>query len=335
MNNMVNKEKPLKKKFVLRADILPLIAKIDRNTVITIAPVALLLVIALVLGSITPNFLTIRNGINVLEQASVLALIAMGLSAVLITGGTDFSIPANLSLGAVIGAMYMRNGGNPIIGSAIMLLTCILIGLINGLSVSRLRIIPFVQTLAIAYIATGTSTALTGGVSVSNIPEGFINTIQYRVMGIPVYSLITIVLVIIIYFLFKKSIFGRWLYAVGTNNRAARVSGIPTSNVILGAYVFSGLMAGIGAIISVGRLLSASAIMAGDNLIMDIIASAVVGGVSIFGGVGNPLGAALGALLVILISNSMNMMRVSYFLTLVIKGLIILIFVWINSRNKK
>jgi ribose transport system permease protein len=190
-----------------------------------------------------------------------------------------------------------------------------------------------VQTLAMAYIASGTSTALTGGISVSNIPEKFVDVIQFKVFDIPVYSLIAIVLAIIFYVLIKKSYFGHWLYAVGINDRAALVSGIPTKNVQFGAYVFSGFIAGLGAIISVGRLLSASAIMAGDNVIMDVIASAVVGGVSIFGGVGNPLGAALGALLVTLISNSMNMMKVSYYLTLVIKGLIIIIFVWINSRN--
>lgn len=310
--------------------------KIDRRVILTIAPIALLILIAIILGIFTPNFMTVGNAKNVLEQASVLALLAMGLTAVLISGGIDLSIPANLSLGAVLGAIYMRGGGTPIVGAAIMILSCTFIGVINGFSVSKLKIIPFVQTLAMAYIASGTSTALTGGVSIANIPESYIDTIQFKIMGIPAYSLLTIGIAVLLYFLMKDSFFGRWLSAVGTNDRTARISGIPTKNVIFGAYVFSGFMAGIGAIISVGRLLSASAIMAGDNVILDIIASAVVGGVSsTVGGIGNPLGAALGALLVTLISNSMNMMRVSYFLTLMIKGLIIITFVWINSRKEK
>ena len=147
--------------------------------------------------------------------------------------------------------------------------------------------------------------------------------------------MIVIVLTIIFYVVMKQSFFGRWLYAVGTNARASRVSGIPSSRVLFGTYAFAGFTAGLAAVIIAGRLMSASALMAGDNVVLDVISSAVVGGVSIFGGIGNPLGAALGALLITLISNSMNMMRISYYLTLMIKGVFIIVFIWLNSLRRR
>jgi ribose transport system permease protein len=308
--------------------------KIDRNTFLTIGPIIILVIITLVLGLFTENFLTIRNGINVLEQASVLALLAMGATAVLIAGGIDLSMPASLSLGAVVGAIYMRDGGNQVLAAVIMVMVCILIGAVNGYAVAYLKMIPFVVTLAMQFVAVGAATALTGSISIANLPMTFIDAVQFRVLGVPIYSIIVIILTILFTSLLTRSFFGRWLLAVGTNPKAARVSGIPSNSVIFGAYLFAGLTAGLAAIISVGRLMSASALMAGDNLVLDVLASAVVGGVSIYGGAGSPLGAALGAFLITLISNSMNMMRVSYYLTLVLKGAVVVIFIWLNSLRK-
>lgn len=308
---------------------------LDRNTILTVVPILTLVIIALILGLFTKNFLTIRNFINVLEQASVLALLAMGITAVLVSGGIDLSLPANLSLGAVVGAIYMRGGGDLIVSALIMIGVCVLVGAVNGLAVSYLKMIPLVVTLAMQFVAVGAATALTGSISISDLPMTYIDAVQFRVFGVPIYSIIVIFLTIVFFLVMTRSYFGRWLYAVGTNPKAARVSGIPSNSVIFGAYVFAGFTAGLAAVISVGRLMSASALMAGDNLVLDVIASAVVGGVSIFGGIGNPLGAALGALLITLISNSMNMMRVSYYLTLVIKGLVIIIFVYLNSLRRK
>ena len=328
---MVKKEKASKEKEVPKQEKSSFLSKINRDTILSIGPIAILGVVVIILGFTTENFMTLNNGINVLEQASVLALLAMGLTPVLITGGIDLSMAANLSIGAVLGALFMRGGGNPFVGALIMVVTCTLIGMFNGFAVSTLRIIPFVVTLATQFVAIGAATALTGGVSVTVDSMAYVDTVQYRLFRIPVYSLITILLVIILYIIMKKSFFGRWIYAVGTNERTARVSGIPSKKVILGSYGFAGFMAGLAAVVSAGRLLSASALMAGGTVVLDTIAAAVVGGVSSFGGIGTPLGAALGALLITLISNTMNMARVSYYLTLVIKGLVIIVFVWLNS----
>jgi ribose transport system permease protein len=333
---MVKKEKTSKKKEVPKQEKSSFLSKIDRDKILSIAPIAILAVVIIVLGFTTENFLTLNNGINVLEQAAVLALLAMGITPVLITGGIDLSQAANLSIGAVLGALYMRDmGGNPFVAGLIMVVTCTLIGMFNGFAVSTLRIIPFVVTLATQFVAIGAATALTGGVSVTVASNEYIDAVQYRLFRIPVYSLITILLGILFNVIMTRSFIGRWIYAVGTNDRAARVSGVPSRKVVFWSYTFAGIMAGLSAVISAGRLLSASALMAGGTVVLDTIAGAVVGGVSSFGGIGTPLGAALGALLMSLISNAMNMARVSYYLTLVIKGLVIIIFVWLNSRREQ
>jgi ribose transport system permease protein len=133
----------------------------------------------------------------------------------------------------------------------------------------------------------------------------------------------------------RRTLFGRWLYAVGVNVRAARTSGVPTSRVIFLTYVVSGAFAGLTAIILSARLGSASANMGNDGVVLDIVSSAVVGGVSIYGGIGSPLGAVLGAIFITVISNSMNMMQVSFFTGLMIKGIVIIAFVAFDSLRKR
>jgi len=307
--------------------------RISRDQVLTILPIAILAIIVIILGFFIPNFMTVRNIINVFEQTSALALMAMGITAVLIGGGIDLSLPANLALSAVVGAIYMRDGGNPQMAGLIMVVAGLLTGMVNGFAVAYLKMIPFVVTLAMQFIAIGAATWLTESVSIANLPMSFVDVVQYRLFKVPVHVMIVIVLTIIFYVVMKHSFFGRWLYAVGTNSRAARVSGISSNLVFFGTYVFAGFTAGLAAVITAGRLMSASALMAGDNVVLDVISSAVIGGVSIFGGIGSPLGAALGALLITLISNSMNMMRISYYLTLMIKGVFIIAFIWLNSRR--
>jgi ribose/xylose/arabinose/galactoside ABC-type transport system permease subunit len=156
-----------------------------------------------------------------------------------------------------------------------------------------------------------------------------------RIWIIPVPVIFLFVMTAFVMILVRKSLYGRWLYAVGTNARTARVSGIPTDRVIFGTYVLSGFFAGMAAIIVTARLESASVTMGPDSFVLDIVSSAVVGGVSIYGGVGSPMGAVIGALIITLISNSMNMMRVSYFYTLLFKGCIIILAVALDALRKQ
>src|SRR3972149_336004 len=263
-------------------------------------PLIMLAVIIIVIGILSPNFLTARNAINILRQSAALGLMAIGMTAVLVGGGIDRSLPSVMAFSGILGAMYMRDGGNPVLAAAIMIVVGTLSGCINGFAVAYLRMIPFVVPLAMMNIAMGASIWITESVSVAPINQGFIDVVMAKFSIIPIPVIFVAIVTILAQALMKNSLFGRWLFAVGTNARAARVSGIPTTPVIFGTYAFSGFMAGMAAIVVVARLMSAAPTMGEEGVVLDIVSSAVIGGVSIYGGVGSPLGAVVGALFITL-----------------------------------
>lgn len=307
----------------------------NRDVILRFLPAIVMLIIIIVMGLTVEHFMTQRNVVNILRQASALGIMAIGMTAVLVTGGIDLSIPSNMAFGGILGAMYMRGGGDPVVAAIIMMVTCATVGALNGLAVARFRMIPFVVTLSMMYVMEGAAVWVTEKVSVTGLHEGFINFVIGQTLGIPHPVIMLAAVVAITWAIFHRSYWGRWLYAVGINVRTARVSGIPTRQVTFAAYVFSGLCAGIAAIIITGRLASASAVMGQSGNVLDIVASAVVGGVSIYGGSGSPVGAAIGAVLITLISNSMNMMQVDYYVTLVVKGIVIITVIALDTLRKR
>lgn len=297
-------------------------------------PLLVLTVLILLIGLTVPNFMTGRNMVSVVRQSASLGLMAIGMSVVLIAGGIDISIPSVMALSGIFGAMYMRAGGSPVISVLIMLGVGVTAGIINGFAVAYLKMIPFVVTLAMMAIATGANTWLTKSVSITGVDMTFVDAVMGRVLGIPIPIIILVVAAVLMWFLMRRSIYGRWLYSVGTNERAARVCGVPTDRVVFGTFVTSGLFAGIAAVVVTARLASASSTMGNDGIVLNIIGASVVGGVSIYGGVGNALGAAVGAVFITLISNSMNMMGLSFMAGLVVKGLVIILVVAVDSIQK-
>ncbi len=308
---------------------------VRKDLIIRYLPLVVMLIVFVYMAFTVEHFMTERNLINIFRQASALAIMAVGMTAVLITGGIDLSIPSNMAFGGILGAMYMRDGGDPVVGSLIMVITCSLVGAFNGFAVAWLRMIPFVVTLSMMYVMEGAALWVTEKVSVVISDQAFLGFVKGRFLGIPDPVIIMAVVVAVAWLVFHKSYLGRWLYAVGINSRTARVSGVPTRQVTFGAYVFSGFCAGIAAIVITGRLASASASMGQSGIVLDIVASSVVGGVSIYGGSGSPLGASLGAVLIALISNSMNMMHVEYYTTLVIKGIVIITVIALDTLRKR
>jgi len=282
-----------------------------------------------------PRFFTVNNFINIVVQTSTVSLLAIGVTFVLITGGIDLSLPSIMAASAVIGASYIQQGGSPVIGALIMVLTAVACGTVNGLAVSKARMIPFVVTLSTMVVASGLAVWYTKAESISGLPDSYIDTITGHIGPIPVPAVLLILFAVLAHFLLSRSIFGRWVYAVGVNERTARVSGMPTSRVLLSVYVISAFFSGIGAIVLTARLGSASASMGGDTLVMDVISSAVIGGVSIYGGVGSIPGAVLGALFITIISNSMNLLGISYYTTLMIKGLVIILITALDTLRPR
>lgn len=298
-------------------------------------PYIVLIVVFVVISLLVPYFLTASNILTVLLQTASLAILAIGQAAVLILGGIDLSMPGVTALGAILGAMYMRSGGNLVVGGLVMILVPTALGFINGLSVSYFKMIPFVVTMAMQAITIGAATMITNQISIS-VPDKFCDAVLTKLGGISLPIIIVLIITLFLQFILIKTYYGRWLYATGTNIRTSKVSGVPTKKVVLAGYTFAGLMGGVAAIIMTSRLYAASPQMGKDSVAMDIIASAAVGGVSTMGGVGTAVNAVVGAIIITLISNVMNMANVSYYLTLVIKGIIIVTFVAIdaNSRNK-
>ena len=291
--------------------------------------------VAIVLAFVVPYFLTVRNVVNVLTQSSTLGLLSIGMAVVLIIGGIDLSLTAVMALSGILGAIFMRAGGNPVLACVIMIAVGTMAGSVNGLAVANLRMIPFVVTLSMQAIATGASIWVTNALSVAGIPDSFIHTVLAKVWIIPVPVIVLLVVTLLCELLLRNSLFGRWLYSTGTNIRAARVSGMQTTRILFGGYAFSGMMAGLVAIIVTARLSSASGTMGSNSLLLDVISSTVIGGVSIYGGSGSAVGVMIGALFITLISNSMNFLHVPYYLTLILKGTVIILVIALDSGKRR
>ncbi len=298
-------------------------------------PIGLLFIILVALSLFVPYFLSIKNFVSILMQSAALGLMAVGLTAVLITGGIDLSIPSLMSFSAVLGAMYMKAGGNPVVASLLMVGVATLGGCVNGAAVAYLKMIPFVVTLSTMAVFGGASIWITNAVSVTGIPRSFITFIMQDIWIFPLPVVAFIIVTVIVQLFLTRSIYGRWLFAVGTNIRAARVSGIPAQRVLFGSYVFSGLIAGLAAIVTTAWLGTAGGTIGSEGVVLDVVSSAVLGGVSIYGGAGTALGALVGTILIKLISNSLNFLQASYYMTLVVKGIVIVAFVAIDSLFRR
>lgn len=299
-----------------------------RKATVVLVPLMVALALLAVMQWQAPNFFRPNNLINILVQTSSLGVMAIGMCIVMIGGGIDLSIPANMAFAAVIGALAMRWGVPA--GIAVMLLTGTGIGVFNGIAVAIFGMTPFVVTLATMTVVGGATVWITNSQSISDFPEIFFDIMLARPGGIPVSVILLVAIALIASAVMSSTVFGRWLYAVGLNPRAARVARVPLERVLLSTYAISGLLAGLAAAMLTARLGSASANLGNDGVVLDIVSACVVGGISIYGGSGRPIGAVLGALFIILIGNSLNQLGVSYFMNLVVKGVAIVAFICLD-----
>ena len=306
-----------------------------RSSWIRIVYFATIIVILGYLALTVDNFATVQNLTNVLNQSAVLGLLAIGMTFVLIGAGIDLSMPANMAFSAIIGTMYMNSGGPIFIAILLMLAVSATIGLINGFSTGWLQMIPFVVTLAMMTVVFGASVWITKSVSVTGVNVALVDFFAMKFGPIQVSVIGLVLATVIASVIAGKSTFGRRLYATGINPRAARAAGINTRNIIMATYVISGLMAGISGVFIISRFGSASANMGTDQIVLDVVSAAVVGGVSIYGGVGKPFAAVLGAIFITAISNATNLMGIEYSTTLVIKGVIIIFFVALDTARRR
>lgn len=292
-----------------------------------------LLIICIIISVITPRFLTIANLRNVLTQLSINAVIAAGMTFVILTGGIDLSVGSIVAICGAVAAMLAKSTGNVFIAVLAALILGAIIGLLNGLIIAKGKLQAFIATLATMTVFRGATYVYTSGTPVSGLGQSFMVIGNEKVLGIPIPVIIMILIFAASYYLLNQVRYGRYVYALGGNEDSARLSGINTQRIKTLVYVISGVMAAIGGIIVTSRIGSASP-NAGSGFELDAIAAVVLGGTSLSGGEGSVLGTIIGALIIGVLNNGLNLMNVSPFYQLIVKGLVILFAVMIDKKSK-
>jgi inositol transport system permease protein len=293
-----------------------------------------LLLIGGALSVATPNFLTVPNLVNVARQISLNGILAVGVTFVLLTGGVDLSLGSLVALTGVVAASFAHPGAYPVVVPVAMgLLAGTACGAANGLVITRGRVAPFIVTLGMMTVARGLALVFSGGKPVSNMSPAM-TAIAGDVAGIPIPVLILAVVALLAWLFLTNTRLGRHLYAVGGNENAARAAGINVAGVKLFAYTVCGLLAGLAGIVLAARITTGQP-NAGIAYELDAIAAVVIGGTSLSGGVGTIGGTILGALLMGVINNGLDLLDVSSYYQQIVKGVIIVGAVWLDRRSAR
>jgi ribose transport system permease protein len=314
------------------------------------AALASLLALTAVFSAVSPAFFTLGNGMTVALQVTSIAYLGIAATCVIITGGIDLSVGAVLALAGVVAALLVKAGLPVWVSMSGGLLVGALCGAINGLCVTWLKLPPFIATLGMMLVARGVALQITDAKAIGGLGEGFAelgNGSLWRIAkvgddgfpdvlfpGIPYPVLLMIVLAIAVAVLLNRTRLGRHLYAVGSNTEAARLSGVEVRGVTLFAYVLSGALAGLTGCVLMSRLVTAQP-SEGLMYELDAIAAAVIGGTSLSGGVGSISGTLIGAFVIGILRNGLNMGGVSAFVQQIIIGLVILLTVWIDQMRHR
>ena len=295
------------------------------------------IVLVIILMILSPNaFAKPRNLINVVKQASINGVLACGMMFVIIAGGIDLSAGSVVALSGVVAAYLAQMQGIPIILPILGALgTGALIGLINGFGAAYAELPPFIITLATMSIVRGAALILSGGSPVFGLQEQFEGIAGISIANvIPILVLYFLLIAVFSGFILNKTVFGRHVYAIGGNSITAKVSGINVKSMLLRVYVICGVFSGIAGLLIASRTMQGSPTV-GVGYEMDAIAAVVIGGVSMSGGSGKWYGTIIGALLLALISNGLDILGVSSNFQQIIKGIIIAVAVYLDLRGKK
>ena len=293
-------------------------------------PLAGLIVVSILMGLASDNFFSVNNIMNVLRQVSVVGILAVGMTFVILTGGIDLSVGAVMALVGTLSAGLMVNTGLPAsLALPAGLFIGLGIGIFNGALVAWGKMPAIIVTLATMGMARGLGLIYSGGYPVSGIPSWISWFGVGRVGVVPVPVIIMVVIYAVAWVLLQRTAFGRHVYALGGNELAARLSGVKTRRVKLAVYGISGVTAALAALILTGRLMSGQP-NAGVGFELDAIAAVVLGGTAIAGGRGLILGTLIGAVLLGILNNGLNLMGINPYLQDVIKGGIILLAIYIG-----
>jgi len=294
-----------------------------------------LLVLCILLTITTETFLTTSNLLNVMVQISVVGIAAVGGTFVIITSGIDLSVGSNVALSGMVAAYAMKSdGASGMVGILVALVVGAAVGAFNGLSVTALRLTPFIATLAMLAMGRGLTQQVSQGKTIFGFPDDFNFLGNGTIFGVQSPVIITLVVFAVGWFVLTKTTFGQQVYAVGGNREAARLAGISVQRVVFLVYVLAGLCAGLAGIVLSGRLNSALSSSA-TGLELQVIAAVVIGGTSLFGGRGSLVGTFIGALLIGVINNGLTLLNVNPFWTQFVQGVVIFVAVLLDALNQR
>ena len=293
-----------------------------------------LLLIVIFMALIAPNFFSVKNGLNIAQAVSINAVIASGMTVVILTAGIDLSVGSIVAASGVATVLLLNGGVPTVIAALVAILVGALIGLINGAIIAYLALPAFIVTLGALTYTRGVAYSMHGG-PVQIAGESGIESIgNGSISGIPMPVFIMIFVYWFFWFLLERTKFGRHVYAVGGNPQAARLSGIDVKKVLMSVYVISGVTAGLAGLMFASRVRSGQ-VTAGVGYELDAITAVILGGTSLFGGRGRIFGTLIGALLIGVLSNGLVLLGVPIYTQLMIKGGVIILAVAIDTLRSK
>jgi ribose transport system permease protein len=290
--------------------------------------------VIIVFALLSPYFLSVPNLLNILVQSSIIAIIAAGQTCVILTGGIDLSVGSIVAFASVSAGLMMRDGMSMLVVWIIVIAIGMSIGAVNGSVISFSGVPPFIMTLGMMGIARGAALALNGGMPVSGFPPHLERIASASVMGLPVFVVYTAVVYVIMAIVLNSTKTGRYLYAVGGNKPAARLSGVNVRAVEVVAYVFSGLFAAIGGMLLTARLNYATP-LAGTGYELDTVAAVVIGGTALSGGKGGVTGTLIGALMLGTLRNGLTLLNVSSYYQQITIGFVIILAVFFDKASER
>ena len=294
---------------------------------------AFIVLMAVVAGILQPKFFSTDNLLNLSRQLVPLLIISMGQALTIIRGGLDLSMAAVMSLSGVVGVLTMKALGVPA-GVAVMLLTGGLIGTVSGFIIAYLRTTPLVVTLGMLSIAQAGALILANGVPVYDVPKGYVDLIGFAdFLGVPVMTWIAATVALGTWFLLSRTVFGRYIYAIGSNASAASKSGIDVPLWTMLVYTLAGVCSALGAVVLTAWVGSAQPVAA-PNITLESIAAVVLGGVALTGGSGSVWQVFLGVLVLVMLSNMMNMLGLSAYYQTFAVGVVIILAVVLDRFRR-
>ncbi|MDL2236253.1 ABC transporter permease [Christensenellaceae bacterium OttesenSCG-928-K19] len=298
-----------------------------------------LAILFIVFSAITNAFFTPANLLTILVQTSINILLAIATTFIVLTGGIDLSSGSVLAIAGVVFAMFAKEVDGvpeyPVVVPVVMgILVGLLFGLFNGVIVAKAKVAPFIVTLGTMTIARGAALLLADGRPVSGMAQGFKDFAGKSPLGLPNIVIVMIIMAVIFTFILTKTKFGRYVYAIGGNEEAARASGIATSNIKLVVYTMAGAIIGLAGVLQACRI-NVGQPNVGQGYEMNAISAVVIGGTSLSGGVGSMWGTLIGAFIIGILNNGLDMLGVSSYWQQVVSGAIIIGAVMMDRTNKK